>query len=116
MKVVKNKEMFAVLYQTYLRPGKESEFQSAWQIVANYFITQRGALGSCLHQGENGLWVAYSRWPSRAVRDASWPQGKDLPSSELPENVRKAIISIKDCMDEDRKIPDICLEVVNDLL
>lgn len=93
----------------------EIEYQQAWRIVAGYFLKSRGALGSCLHRGEGGLWLAYSRWPDKATRDASWP-GENAPPSELPDDIKNAILSIKDCMDETRKIPEICLEVVDDLL
>lgn len=61
------------------------------------------------------MWVAYSRWPDKKTRDASWP-GKDNPSEELPQEIRKAILTIKDCLDEERKITDICMEVIDDLL
>jgi len=107
--------MFAVIYQSYLKPGREADFQQAWHQIASYFVTKRGALGSCLHRAEDGKWVAYSRWPDKATRDASWP-GENAPSNELPEDVRQAVILVKDCIDKDRKLPDICMDVVTDLL
>jgi hypothetical protein len=107
--------MFAVIYQTYLKPHREQDYQKAWHKVASYFVQKRGALGSCLHKTREGLWVAYSRWPDQATRDASWP-GENAPSEELPEEIRKAVRVIQECMDQERKIPDICLEVINDLL
>ena len=42
--------------------------------------------------------------------------GENAPSEELPLEVREAVLTIKDCLDSDRKLPDICMEVVNDLL
>ena len=113
--------MFVAIYQGYLKPGFEEEYQQLWEIIATYFVEKRGALGSCLHRSSEGLWVAYSRWPDRATRDASWPggpgdSGDRAPSDELPDEVRRAIVRIKECMDQDRKIPDLALEVVNDLL
>ncbi|MCS5712401.1 hypothetical protein [Candidatus Berkiella aquae] len=107
--------MFAVIYQGYLRPNQEENYQRAWQIVASYFKEHRGALGSCLHKTKNDLWVAYSRWPDKATRDASWP-GEDAPASELPENVKQAIKTIQSCLDPKRKIAEIAMDVVNDLL
>jgi hypothetical protein len=62
---------FAAIYQGYLKPGREEEYQKLWKIIATFFIEQRGALGSCLHKTSDGLWVAYSRWPNQATRDAS---------------------------------------------
>ena len=107
--------MFVAIYQAYLKQGTEAEYQRLWQITAKYFIERRGALGSCLHKGPGGLWVAYSRWPDQATRDASWP-GENAPSDELPEEVRDAIMGIKACLDTTRKIPDLELEVVEDYL
>ena len=107
--------MFAAIYQVYLKDGCENEYQELWNKIASYFIECRGAIGSCLHRSQDGLWLAYSRWPDRATRDASWP-GENPSSEELPEEIRNAISKIKDCIDQERKLPEICLEVINDLL
>lgn len=107
--------MFAVIYQGYIKPGRESEYREAWNAVAHYFVKQRGAIGSCLHRTPDGLWLAYSRWPDKKTRDASWP-GENAPSTELPLEIRKAILMIKDCLDQERKLPEICMEVIDDLL
>lgn len=107
--------MFAVIYRSYLKPGRETEYQKLWHQIATYFVGQRGAIGSCLHKADDGMWLAYSRWPDQATRDASWP-GENAPSTELPDEVRLAIVKIKDCVDQERKLPEICLEVVDDLL
>lgn len=107
--------MFAVIYQAYLKPNTESAYEQAWQIVASYFKAHRGALGSCLHKTADNLWVAYSRWPDKATRDASWP-GFDAPSDELPNHVKLAVRTIQQCIDPDRKIAEIAMDIVNDLL
>ena len=107
--------MFAAIYQAYIKPGCEIEYQELWNKIASYFIENRGAIGSCLHRSQDGLWLAYSRWPDQATRDASWP-GENACSEELPEDIRNAISGIKDCIDQERKVPEMCLEVVNDLL
>jgi hypothetical protein len=107
--------MFAVIYRGFVKPGKEAEYQKCWRQIANYFIEHRGALGSCLHKTEDGMWLAYSRWPNKATRDASWPE-EDAPNKELPNYIRQAIINIKECFDKNNKLPDICMEVVDDLL
>ena len=106
---------FAVIYRSYLKPGREQDYQTAWKKVAHYFVAHRGALGSCLHRTNDGLWVAYSRWPNKKTRDASWP-GDDAPSDALPSEIRQAVVMIQECLDPDRKLPDLCLEVVDDLL
>jgi hypothetical protein len=107
--------MFAVMYQGYLKPDREDQYRGAWNLVARYFIEERGAIGSCLHKTEDGLWVAYSRWPDKNTRDRSWP-GEDAPSDELPAEIQEAILILKDCLDPDRKIPDLCLNITDDLL
>jgi hypothetical protein len=106
--------MFAVIYRGFLKSGREEDYQSAWQQVALYFVEKRGALGSTLHRTEEGMWVAYSRWPDRATRDASWP-GDSIPSEELPDEIRRAILMLQDCIDQARKLPDICMSVINNL-
>lgn len=108
-------KMFTAIYQGYLKEGRESEYQAAWSKVARYFIEQRGAIGSCLHRTSDGLWVAYSRWPDKNTRDRSWP-GENAPASELPLEIRQAVLIIKDCLDPDRKIPDLGMEVIEDFL
>lgn len=112
---IKNHSNFAVIYQCYMKPGRETEFREAWNVVAKYFVERRGAIGSCLHRSPDGMWVAYSRWPNKKTRDASWP-GDNAPSSELPAKVCQAVLTIKECMDTERKIPDICMEVIDDFL
>lgn len=107
--------MFAVIYQSYVKPGREEEYEKLWKKLATYFIDYRGALGSCLHKREDGLWVAYSRWPDRATREASWQNGNN-PSEGLPAEILEVGLRLKDCLDETRKIPEICLDVVDDLL
>lgn len=107
--------MFAAIYQAYLKPGREQEYRRLWSKVARYFAEQRGAIGSCLHRTPEGLWVAYSRWPDKATRDASWP-GENTPSEALPEEIRKAVLGIKECIDHERRLPELSLEVVEDLL
>lgn len=107
--------MFAVIYRGYIKPGKEPEYQEAWKTVARYFIKERGAIGSCLHRTSDGLWVAYSKWPDEKTRDASWPKENASLSNELPQKIKEAILVIKESLEQERKFPEICMEVVEDL-
>jgi hypothetical protein len=107
--------MFAVIYRAYIKPGYEQEYQNLWNKIACYFVEHRSAIGSCLHRSTDGLWVVYSRWPDKATWRTSWP-GDHAPSEELPDDIRNAVLRIKDCFDQERKLPEICLEVVEDLL
>jgi len=68
-----------------------------------------------LHQAEDGMWLAYSRWPDKATHDTAWPDDDTL-SDILPEDIKQDIVSLKDCGDPDRRLPELCLEVVDDLL
>ncbi len=103
--------MFAIIYRGYINEGKELEFQKLWHKISAYFVKERGALGSSLHKTEEGYWLAYSRWPDKATRDASWPGGNDAPSEELPNEIRQAINNIKPCINQERKFADICMEL-----
>lgn len=107
--------MFAVIYQGYVKSNRETEYKKSWHAIADYFIKHCGAIGSCLHQAENGMWLAYSRWPDKATRDASWPKD-GAPSKEIPDDIKFAINTLKDCLDQDRKLPEICMEVIDDML
>lgn len=106
--------MFAVIYRSYVKPEFEEYYQKCWNRIATYFIEYRGALGSCLHKTDDGMWVAYSRWPDKATRDASWSSEGVL--NDLPIEIKDAIMQLRNCSDENRKLPDICMEVVDDLL
>ena len=101
--------MFAVIYRGFVKPHQEDEYQRFWKIIATYFVNERGALGSTLHRAEDGMWVAYSLWPEKAKRDASWPSENEKPNSEIPENIRLAIKGLKECLKE--QLPEICMEV-----
>lgn len=110
--------MFAVIYRFILKPEQESFYREQWNKVANYFIESRGALGSSLHKGEHNLWLAYSRWPDKATRDAAWP-GDNAPSDILPLDIREAIQQMQAIKKDNQDLPqydEICLEVIEDKL
>jgi quinol monooxygenase YgiN len=94
--------MLAIIYRFHLKPEQESHYQSAWDILTDYFIKCRGSLGSALHKSENGLWIAYSRWPDRATRDASWSESAVLDS--FSETVRKAIQVMQEIKKENENL------------
>lgn len=112
--------MFAVIYQGFIKNGMEEAYKKAWHEVASYFINRRGSLGSRLHKTNEGLWLAYSCWPDKGTRDKSWP-GDNEPSSELPDSVSQAILTIRNCIDFERNEKnnirfETCMEVIDDLL
>ena len=110
--------MFAVIYRFKLKPHQETHYQHLWHKIATYFTHNRGAIGSCLHKGEDNLWVAYSRWPNKAIRDAAWP-GDSAPNEDLPRDIRETIQQMQAIKEENQDLEnydEICLEVVEDLL
>jgi hypothetical protein len=108
--------MFAVIYKGFLFPGAEEEYKKLWHQLATYFIECRGALGSCLHKTIEGEWIAYSRWPDKDTRDASWPKEGEAPSQSLSPEIQEIIQAIKKCIDKDKPFEEICMEIVDDLL
>lgn len=104
--------MFAVLYQGTIKEGTELEYQAAWRTIATYFKNHCGALGSCLHCAEDGSWIAYSRWPNKATRDAAWaPQ--NMPS-EIPSDIKAAVSNLTQCFENG--YTEIGMEIIEDLL
>lgn len=111
--------MIAIIYRFHLRPEQEATYKDCWQTVANHFTKERGAIGSCLHKGDDGLWVVYSRWPSEAVRRASWPKENQQTDERLPETVKQAIAKMQAIKATNKDLPqyeEINLEVMGDKL
>lgn len=102
---------FAVIYRFYLDETKEQEYVTNWNKVASYFMQERGAIGSTLHKTNEGYWLAYSLWPDKETRDASW--SKEGVHSDLPEIIQLAIIHMKNCIDTEKEpFDEICMDVV----
>lgn len=80
---------FAVVYRWRLKEGTEERFRKAWSEVTTYLREHHGALGSRLHRGEFGLYLAYAQWPSM---DA-WERMQVTPSG-VPE----ASQTMRDCI------------------
>lgn len=60
--------------------------------------------------------MAYSRWPDKATRDASWP-GENAPNETLPDDIRAAIREMQAIKDENQDLEqfnEICLDVIED--
>ncbi len=67
---------FAVIYRWRLKPGLEHQFIEYWSKATQLIMKERGALGSRLHQAEDGTWISYARWPSKEA----WLHHRSLPS------------------------------------
>jgi len=107
--------MFAVIYRGYVKDECETKYQGLWNIVATYFVKECGALDSTLHKTEEGMWLAYSKWPNKATRDAAWPApGKDL-NAALPLHILEAINGLKQCLETEKQLPELCMEVIEEI-
>ena len=104
--------MFTVIYRTHVKLGQEEEYKSLWHQIARYFVKERGALGSKLNFCDEGYFVAYSRWPDRATRDASWRGEGEIPQ-DLPVEIHKAIVKIKSCVDINRTFNEITMTLID---
>ena len=80
---------FAVIYRWRLHAGMEEQFRQAWEAVTVGFKAERGALGSRLHLGDDGTWIAYAQWPDRGF----WERSRDLGpwDSALSKEMKAAI-------------------------
>ena len=96
---------FAVIYRWRLRPGKEDAFVEAWAAVTHAIRNQCGGLGSRLHKTDDGVWLAYAQWPSRAMWDAA--ALTDPALQPVRQQMRDAI---------EETLPDIPLTPIADLL
>ena len=97
--------MFAVLYRWTIREGTESELRDAWRSMTESIRARHETGGSRLHRSDDGTFVAYAVWPSRA----HWEQAGKLPSSN-PE----AAARMRACILE--TITTTPLEILDDLL
>ncbi len=105
--------MFAVIYRGSVYPELERDYLALWSQITEYFMTHRNAIGSCLHKTDKGEYIAYSRWPDKQTRDASW--GADANVNNEPE-IAFAIEQFKKCIDRTKPFDEICMDVVQDLL
>lgn len=97
--------MFAVIYRWCLKPGTEAQFASAWAERTRAIMNHEGGLGSRLHRADNGWFVAYAQWPSRAA----WQEFMAASSSpSVAGTLMRSCIAASE--------EPLCLEVVSDLL
>jgi len=87
---------FAVIYRWRIRDGHEDRFQRAWATLTEALKARRGALGSRVHQGEDGLWIAYAQWPDRDAWAASRESGSvdEGASATMAESVAESFAPI----------------------
>ena len=97
--------MFVVLYRWRLREGEGPRLAEAWRTMTEAIRRQHGSLGSRLHLAEDGSWVAYARWPSRAAWEAAQAGDSAAPDAGA---TMAACIALR--------FPHVCMAVTDDLL
>jgi hypothetical protein len=95
--------MFAVIYKWKIKPGMESQFTSAWEVMTIEFRDVHGGLGSCLHRDDSGYFIAYAKWPNREL----WENNKNIVNVD-------SLKEMKECIEQ--SFPAIPLEINKDLL
>lgn len=72
--------MYCILLEFRPLPGQEAAFAEAWEALTRHIFQQHGSKGSRLHRSQEGKWIAYAQWPSKAVYDsvAGTPKGEHL--------------------------------------
>lgn len=96
--------MIAVIYRWHVDEKDAAEFQRRWHEITVEIVTHHGGGGSRLHRAENGEWVAYARWPSRADRDRAFA---DFSKKTTATPQREGMA---------RLVEEIWMEIVDDLL
>ena len=78
--------MYCIVYRFQLiDPNTETEerFLKVWSGITDYLKRECEALGSRLHQGEDGVFFAYAQWPSKTVFEASSEHDPKLEFVEM---------------------------------
>jgi quinol monooxygenase YgiN len=97
--------MHAIIYRYHVDSDQAERFQEGWRRCSTAIRSTFGSYGARLHRSEDGLWVAYGRWPSAAARELHLRKFDfDPASSDLMRG------SIR------QELPEIRLEIVEDLL
>jgi RimJ/RimL family protein N-acetyltransferase len=96
----------AVLYRWRLKPGTEDTFRDAWTEGTKLIHKTCASYGARLHEGTDGLFWSYARWPSEEVRKACFDEhaffGMDC------------FKTMQACIEE--RFPEIVLTVTDDAL
>jgi len=91
---------YAILLHWRLKPGREADFEEAWEAVTIAMLGQK-SLGSALFEAPDGTVYALARWPDRAARERAYSDvtiagaravmadaiAETLPSVELVEGM-----------------------------
>lgn len=95
-----------VLYRWKLKPGTADTFRKAWVEGTKLIHKSCASYGARLHEGEDGLFWSYARWPSEEVRAACF-ENHDFFSMDCFK-------TMQDCIGE--RFPEIVLTLTDDEL
>ncbi len=62
---------YAILFHWRLKPGREADFEEAWETVTIAMLGQK-SLGSALFEARDGTVYALARWPDKAARERAY--------------------------------------------
>ncbi|MGD8574859.1 MAG: antibiotic biosynthesis monooxygenase [Gammaproteobacteria bacterium] len=82
--------VFVIVYRWKVDPELEEQFREGWETLTRLYIQLRGSLGSRLHQADDGTWLAYAEWPSRATWLAAIDRG--VPDEGAAEKMNAAVL------------------------
>jgi quinol monooxygenase YgiN len=100
--------MFVVIYRWKIKAGMDEAFRAAWRKATRAIVLRYGALGSRLHQAEDGDWLAYAQWPNRA----RWEAMRDGTPADA-----EAANAMRHCIDDSGEMmAPLCLTVMDDYL
>ncbi len=91
---------FCVIYRFRVHEDKRGLFERGWALVTEATREQRGGLGSRLHLGDDGWFVAYAQWPDRATWEASQdaapasPAGADMMRESIAERAEPVLLQM----------------------
>lgn len=93
-----------VIYRYRVNPDKVEDFVSAWSRLAEVNREGYGTLGSRLHKGDDGVYYAYSRWPTRDAFEAS----EDRPAQTAARALMASAII--------ERLPSLRMDITADFL
>lgn len=62
---------FYVIYRMITNEGVSHEFITAWENLTIHIQNYCGGLGSKIHKEEEGVFIAYAKWPNKAAWENS---------------------------------------------
>lgn len=96
---------FIILYRWEVRPDKEDQFLENWEALTRLYSQLYGCAGARLHQNDEGIWIAYTEWPSRDRYFMAVERG--IPDEAIARAMNQAV---------KRRLDPVFMELRSDLL